>query len=212
MLDDLNKKMEAQNNYPSDFYKMVEGANRMRILTDFVEVRSKNDGKKFEGLSSFTDQEEKKWIDGGALNDKGYPVRRISTQGWAWAIIRNAKDGDELKIVKFGSTILGQLVALRHNVEYAFDTMPMPYDITVNATGAGTKEVEYTVTPARQNTDVTEAEMAKLNKKKTIATIVQAIKDKQDGKTPVKTETEADKSFAKVDYPAEEINAEDIPF
>jgi hypothetical protein len=204
-LDNISKKMEENSNYPSDFFKFSEGDNKMRVMTDFIEVHSLNDGKTFKGLSSISDVEEKKWISEGAMNKDGYPVRKASVQGWAWAIIRNAKDGDELKIVKFGSKILSQLVAYRHNPEYAFENAPLPYDITIKAVNAGQMTVEYTVIPARQNTEVTADEMAKLNKKKTIETIVQAIKDKQEGKVAVKTPSG-------VEYPKEEIDAQDIPF
>lgn len=194
MLDDLNKKMKANNEFPSDFYKMKEGDNRMRILSDFTEV---NTITKAGG----------KW--GGHITEKNQPVinkdpsltpeeqykksDKKRMQGWAWAIARNVKqaDGsemDELKIVQFGSKILDQLVAYRHNPEYAFDSFPIPYDINIQTTNAGKMEVVYVVQPARQNTDVTAEEMAKLNKKKSIKDIVGAIIAKQDGEVATKAD------------------------
>ena len=40
--------------------------------------------------------------------------------------------------------------------EYGFEEVPMPYDINIKATGAGTKEVQYSVIPARSNPELTE--------------------------------------------------------
>lgn len=44
-------------------------------------------------------------------------------------------------------TVYKQIEVLQLDADYAFDEVPMPYDITINAKGAGTKEVEYTVLP-----------------------------------------------------------------
>src|SRR3990167_10588111 len=46
--------------------------------------------------------------------------------------------------------------------DYRFKEVPMPYDISINAAGAGTKEVKYSVTPARANTDLTPEELQKI--------------------------------------------------
>jgi hypothetical protein len=45
-------------------------------------------------------------------------------------------------------TIYKQIEALQTDDDYAFNDVPMPYDVTVNAKGAGTKEVEYAVIPS----------------------------------------------------------------
>jgi hypothetical protein len=58
------------------------------------------------------------------------------------------------------ATFYDQIEALQTNPEYAFDEVPMPYEITLNAKGAGSKEVVYTVTPARANTSLTDDEKA----------------------------------------------------
>lgn len=48
---------------------------------------------------------------------------------------------------------------LQQSDEYAFEHTPMPYDITLTATGAGTRDVEYGVVAARKNTEITPEEM-----------------------------------------------------
>ena len=55
-----------------------------------------------------------------------------------------------------------QIEALQLDPEYAFEEVPMPYDITINAIGAGDIKVKYTVVPASSNTALTPAEKALL--------------------------------------------------
>ncbi len=165
-LDKINEEIERKSKLDSDFYTIKEGANKLRILSDFEKVETLWEGQKYKGhvVEGYQPSGEEK----------------IRTQGWAWAIIRGA-EGDELKIVQLSKTILGQLTSLKNDPEYTFDEFPTPYDVTITAKGAGTKEVEYTTTASRKNTEVTEAEMEQLNKKKPIQAIIQAIIDKQEG-------------------------------
>jgi hypothetical protein len=167
-LDSFATEIAESKEKSNDFFKFQEGSNKMRILTDFVRVESINRGGKYGGIvggnTKPTAQDSK---DGN-----------VQVKGWAWALIRST---GELKIVQFGKTILAPIVALRANDEYKFKDFPMPYDIDVQAKGAGTKEVVYTVVPARANTEVTPEEMEGLNKQSTIAQILKAIIDKQDG-------------------------------
>lgn len=169
----MNDKAEA--NKTSDFYKLKEGSNRMRILTDFTRVESINQGKVYKGILTPSNRPQE--------GDS------VALKGWAWAIIR---ESGELGIVQFGKTILGLLSAYKINPEYTFDGFPMPYDVDIQAKGAGTKEVEYAVVPARQNSEVTPEEMEMLNKKTPIREIVQKITDKQDGKVSPAKATMAD--------------------
>ncbi len=165
-LEQIHKNMNT-----SDFYKFKEGSNKMRIMSDFVEVKTLNRESKYVGIVS----EENPKQDGDTER----------TQGWAWAIIRGdakKEEGDDYVIVKFGRKILGQLVAFKNNPEYAFDEFPMPYDIDVQTTNAGEMNVIYTVVASRKNTEVSEKEMEKLNKKKSIKDIVDNIISKQNEK------------------------------
>ena len=52
---------------------------------------------------------------------------------------------------------------LQLSEEYKFTEVPMPYDISVNAIGAGQKTVKYTVVPARVNTPLTDEEIKQLD-------------------------------------------------
>lgn len=69
------------------------------------------------------------------------------------------------------------------NPEYAFTEVPMPYDITITAKGAGTKEVKYTVTPARSNTSLTAEEIKEFSEKIDIRELQTKLRQQE----PVKT-------------------------
>ena len=75
------------------------------------------------------------------------------------------KDG-RIKPFFMPHTIYKLIEGFQENPEYAFDEVPMPYDVTIGAKKAGTKEVEYTVVPARQNTPLTVDELKALEAEK----------------------------------------------
>ena len=58
------------------------------------------------------------------------------------------------------NTVYKDIEKLQKNPDYGFDEVPMPYDITIVAAGAGTLDVDYSVVPARNNTPLTPSEMA----------------------------------------------------
>lgn len=72
-----------------------------------------------------------------------------------------------------------QFEALQDNPDYAFDEVPMPFDVTLNAKGAGTKEVVYTIVPARTNTPLTAAEQASITEAGSIRDLQKLLNEKQ---------------------------------
>lgn len=75
-------------------------------------------------------------------------------------------------------TIYKALEALQTNDDYAFADVPMPYDITITAAGAGTKDVKYAVIPARHETPLTGAEQQAFAALKPIADLQKKLKEK----------------------------------
>jgi len=78
--------------------------------------------------------------------------------------------------------------ALQTSEDYAFYDVPMPYDLTVHAKKAGTKDVEYTVMPARKETPLTPAEESELDQAKPLRELQKLLKDKQAKGEPSTTE------------------------
>lgn len=89
---------------------------------------------------------------------------------------------------------------LQADSEYQFDSIPMPYDITIKASNAGQKEAKYVVIPARNSTPLTEEEEAALKAAPTVHELQQRIYEKnreedQANETQVITNNEGDPGF-----------------
>jgi hypothetical protein len=158
----------------SDFYKFVVGENKIRLMSVPVKVKQvwKEDHFEFVGDDV-----------------------QVAPKYWAWAIIRETS---EMKIVKLPYSVVKLLQQLMAQEEYSFENYPMPYDLTITATGED-KERRYTVTAARKNTDITAEETEEISRKTKIEDILQKMKDKANaGK---ETSVKAEKDFAGLDYP-----------
>ncbi len=102
---------------------------------------------------------------------------------WLCQVI-DRKDG----IVKpffMANTIYRQIESLQMSEDYAFTEVPMPYDMTINAKGAGTKEVVYTTTPARNNTPLTEEDKKAIAEAPTVQELQQKIRDNEKEGTQI---------------------------
>jgi|SRR5579864_7182866 len=84
-----------------------------------------------------------------------------------------------VKLAFFPYTIAKAIAALQKSDDYAFTEIPMPYDITINAKNAGTKDVEYQVVPARNNSEVPAEALAQLAKEKPITEVRDMIAELQ---------------------------------
>lgn len=62
-------------------------------------------------------------------------------------------------------SIFKMVESLQTNEDWEFEGFPMPYDLTLTAKGAGTREVEYSISPSRKAVPLTEEEQTALNKK-----------------------------------------------
>lgn len=105
--------------------------------------------------------------------------------------VLDRRDG-KVKPMFMPHTIYKQIVALQQNPDYEFVDVPMPYDLTVNAKGAGTKDVVYTLMPARKNTELTGAEMKLLDEQKPLKDLQKALKEKQGKTSPPQDEHDTD--------------------
>lgn len=97
--------------------------------------------------------------------------------------ILDRKDG-RVKPYFMQHTIYKQIAALQISEDYQFASVPMPYDITIHAVGAGTKEVKYTMIPARRETPLTAEELALLKAAKPLADLQKALNEKKDDDAP----------------------------
>lgn len=103
---------------------------------------------------------------------KGTPTFKFA----AWVLDR--RDG-VIKPYFMPTTVMNHIGSLQLDPDYAFDEVPMPYDININAKNAGTKEVEYSVIPSPKPTPLTPEEQEALDKKMPIGEFVEKLKERQ---------------------------------
>lgn len=185
--DEINKKYPMGGNWMT----LKEGDNRIRLVSDCVDYGNHylpNANKSVICIGKEKCAFCKKGID-------------PSVQFLAWVIDR--EDG-KLKLFRFGYKIYKQIVAYKNNDEYEFDDIP-GYDFTIHRTGTG-KQSEYTVVPARKNSDLTDEEIEMIDKKaKDPNEIIESMKAKI-----VPSDSEEEEK----DIPAgdDDVNLEDVPF
>ena len=86
------------------------------------------------------------------------------------------RDG-QLKVGMLPASVGNQLKAFSQEPDYAFEGIP-PYDVNIKKTGEKL-ETEYSVIPARGNSELTSAEVIAVGLVKPIEEVVEAMKRKQ---------------------------------
>lgn len=200
----------------SGWFKFKEGKNVLRVLTCPVPLFEDYD----LGVC---------YTDCGFQGDMKYLCHVID------------KADNKPKLWKIGIGLFKELAGLQASSRFAFDSFPMPYDLEINAKGAGTKKVEYSVLPGIESpvqvpdkltpcTDVIE-KLKEKNKEKHEAdgTRARILRERAEtkafleSKTPqaaAPTQPEAAPVAAasptalpeQPGYPTDDINPEDIPF
>jgi len=210
---DQHQKENAMN---GEFFKFKkDGDYKFRIMCEPVKKVSRfPHGICYEGAPYCTKQaleadykvaQEKATAAGKDPKKVAMPSLSIKWMVWAYSF-----DTESFVILDMANAIATALRTYMDSDEYGFKEFPMPYNITVTAKNAGTKEeVEYTVMAARQNTELDPnllEDYAKL-------TPIQQIKERLQAKQKDRMEGTATTGPASpIDYPDEDINAEDIPF
>lgn len=106
-------------------------------------------------------------------------------------------------------TIYKSIEALQIDPDYAFKSVPMPYDIKINAKGAGTKEVDYQVIASPNRTALTDKEIENISARIDIREFVEKLKEKSGEQAPIPTDEQKQREHAEIEA---EINPSDIPF
>lgn len=165
----------------SNFFKFSEGSNVIRVLTEPELIFEKfktgicYTGCGYQGAPRFMCYVE--------VREKNIDNQEVYT----------------FKIAKLPYKVGTQIAAYEQDPEYTFDGYPMPYRINVNATNAGTKEVDYSVIPSRNNTDADPAVLQELAKAMPITEIIEKMKQKTK-----------EKHMADGTFQAEQVRQEEI--
>lgn len=194
----INESIEkAEEEFPQggNYFNIKEGDNKVRILSEMVAVPQWWDGSKYQMVVE---------------NDKHPEDRQISVKWLCWVIDR--KD-DKVKLAKLPHTIAKTVGNLQENPEWAFEGSPMPYDVTISAKGAGSKEVEYSVMPSPKRDPVSKEVLDDLEKQTPVEDIRHSMKEKRQKELGLIDSISSEERYTKEQQKeADRIDAENIPF
>jgi hypothetical protein len=178
--------------------------------------------------------------------DKGDPRKVGDEEGEFKPSVRYAcyvldKTDNEIKMAEFPYSVQKGIAALQENPDFAFEELPMPYDIRITYNKEESPANMYTVTATPKNDPLTEEELATLKDKMedfSPEDYVEKKKEKQmesdqeagvwiseekrkqnekDWLDRVNSKNEggnekAEEETPTIDYPEDDIKPEDIPF
>lgn len=176
-----DKEKEIAESKSKDYFNIEEGSQQFYLLSHFAP------------LSQIWDNATKKYRP-AVEGDKNPSIK-----GVCWVL----QDG-LIKQAKMPYTIVKHVKALREDSEWEFE-LPFPHLLTLTAKGAGSKEVEYTLTPSPRKTEFSKEILDELAKKPSPEDIVEKIKGKSDIDYDAVTRPP-------LDYPIDDINPDDIPY
>lgn len=214
------------------YFKLQEGANRIRIVTPLAVVPkhyAKNGyigvciGKDDGCPGCLRDDEIKKLKEQDPEGNKALQITRNIR--WMCHVIdygaleRMKSDPtlyeDVVKLAEFPHRIAKMLEELQNDPDWTFDEIPMPYDIRINVEGAGKTSVKYSITPSPRREPLPQEYVAEIQKQKSPAEIVELMKDKKRKEIGTVSHNSGVAEFDKLPElkrDEEEINPEDIPF
>ena len=164
--EQLEQDAKQYNVQRSEYFKFQEGDNNIRVLSPSAVLARHQLGVKQSAICYGKDE---------GCPYHGENEIEIRVKWWMW--IHDLRD-NKVKIAEMPYTIVKALGQFQQSEEYGFQDLPIPYIINITAEKAGTKEVKYTILPARQNSSIpADIERDYLNKKP-IDDIVEAVKNK----------------------------------
>lgn len=175
-----DKEKEIAESKSKDYFNIEEGTQEFYLLSHFAP------------LSQVWDNATKKYRT-AVEGDKNPSIK-----GVCWVL----QDG-LIKQAKMPYTVVKQVKAIREDSEWDFE-LPFPHLLKLTAKGAGSKEVEYTLTPSPKKTEFSKEVLDELEKKSSPEEIVEKIKGKSD--------VNYDAPSKGYEYPTDDINPDDIPY
>lgn len=200
----LNDTLEAAEKEmgvsDSKWFKIQEGSNKVRILTPLFAYASH-----FKKGACLGKEQCPECI----ANSKEADEKKHSKPSIKFLChVLDHKDG-EVKLAQLPYGIAKSLQTLQNDPDYSFNEAPMPYDIKINAEGAGTKEVKYSVIAAPKREPVSEDVIEKLKGMHSPEQVKESMKNKRMKELGIAGK---EVQGTAVEYPTEEIDPKDIPF
>lgn len=216
-------QQKKESSTSGDFFKFKkDGVYKFRIMCEPVKKVSRwGFGICYEGApycqkdamdKSFEDAKAKAKADGKPVKDVRYPSLSIKWMTWAFLydkdeVAKKFLDSGNFVIFDMSDPIATAMRELMDSEEYGFKEFPMPYDVTITVKDAGKTTAEYTVLPARSNSELTQDQKEEFEK----LTPIQTLKERLQAKQREKTEG-GGSTGGSIEYPTDDIKPEDIPF
>ena len=197
-LSAAEKEFGQIGNSKGAFFKFKEGKNRVRILTQLFPYASHYKAGACIGKADCP--ECKKTV----KDDKGKDKPNDASVKFICHVLDMTDN--QIKLAQFPFTIFLALQNLQNDPEWSFDEVPMPYDITINAEGAGKTTVKYSVVASPKREPVAAETLETLSKISTPEDFKTAMIKKQK-KLLGLSAADDDKG---IEYPTEEISPDDI--
>ena len=179
--DEATNKAQAEYGKTGDrggdteWFKLVEGDNKLRVLS-----MPEAYGQHYKpGFYCGICVGKANGCPGCIEADKEEDPKKknkVSVKYLVWVL--DHKD-DKIKLFKAAYGIIQQIQTLASSDDYAFTEMPMPFDININAKGAGSLDVKYTLMPGRINSELPTEVLEKLAKEQTVTAIKEKMKEKK---------------------------------
>lgn len=153
-----NDAMSWVENVPegkSRYFKLVEGDNRIQLLSHLERYLLKWNGSRYVPA------------DDGDAN--------VSVKGVGWVL----QDG-MIKDATLPYTVVKSIRGLMNDQDYAFEEFPMPRQINIKTKNAGTKEAEYTVVPSPKESPVSAEVLKELAQKPKPEELVAQLRSKDN--------------------------------
>lgn len=147
----------------SKFFKMVEGDNRVQLLSHLERYLLKWNGTRYVPAEE------------GDQN--------VSVKGVGYVL----QDG-MIKEATLPYTVVKAIRELMNDEDYAFEEFPMPRLINIKVKNAGKKEAEYVVVPSPKETEVPQSILAELALKPNPAALVAQMHTRELAAKPVEAD------------------------
>jgi len=175
--DEVGEKVESQS---GDYFKIEEGVNKFILLSHLAPLAQVYEGGKYRPAEE------------GDTN--------VSVKGVCWVLQKNEKDEYVIKSARLPYTVVKAIKGIAQDPDWDFE-LPFLNPLTLNAVGAGTKEVKYTLTPSPKKFEMPEGILDELAKKPTPEEMVEKMKGNNTAP-----------AASTVDYPTDDLKPEDVPF
>lgn len=177
--DQLEKEVGEMNNRDYDFYKMVEGENKMRILSEGEVVRQYFFGKGIKPSICYGKEKGDPYSINPPIDKQTGEPKKPSIKYTCYVLDRV---DNKVKLADLPYSVIKSVSELQQDSDWVFDEFPMPYDIKVNYKPNESPANMYTVIGSPKREDLPQEILEQLNKLMETANpkdLIQKKKDKQ---------------------------------